>query len=153
MKKSKVTTAIHTETKQWNGKDLQKYTVAFENGESGTLTVFPNGTIPTIGLEMEYEIIDNGYGAEIKIPKKGGAGGGFAKWTPEQVAQQDAVKLTCAFIENRTDIKDWKQFFVECKSFMVAQIKAGQPAPVTPQQSTDIDKLVAGGGTVDDLPF
>ena len=122
MKTSKVKQIIPQADKDWNGKVLKKDLIIFENEENGTLTTFPDNTQPVIGDELSYEIIDNGFGAEVKLEKKGGKGGGFNKaWTPDQVAQQDAVKITCAAMSSGLDLKTWKQFFVECKDFMLHQ--------------------------------
>jgi len=145
MQTSKIKTVVHTGNKEWNGKVLKKYLVVFEDDQNGTLTVFPDGKEPNIGDEMTFEIIDNGYGAEIKPQKTGGGGGGFkAKtWTTPQIAQQDAVKLTCAYIEQRGDVTEWKQFFVEAKQFMIAQIEQGTPEP----------EKIKEVATEDGLPF
>ena len=144
MQTSKIKTVVHTGNKEWNGKVLKKYLVVFEDDQNGTLTVFPDGKEPAIGDEMTFEILDNGYGAEIK-PQKTGGGGGFKpkQWTPEQVAQQDAVKITCSAIESGLKLSDYKQFFIECKDFMVQMTKGNTPEPETVKET----------GTTDDLPF
>lgn len=115
-------------SKEWNGKTIQKDFIQFENDESGTLSTFPNDEKPVVGMEIEYEVVDNGFGAEIKKAKKGGGGfGGGKTWTPEQVAQQDAVKITAAALESgQLKVDDYKVFFVECKHFMIEATKPKQ---------------------------
>ena len=123
--KSKIVTIAQTGTNKWKDKDLVKHFVLFEDGSQGTLTTgFDDTPVPVVGDELEFDIVDNGFGNEIKLPRKGGAGGGFGggkRWSPQEVAQQDAIKITCSAIEAGLDLKHYKQFFVDCKSFMLNQ--------------------------------
>ena len=151
MQKGKIATVVHTGTSTWKDKTLEKYLVVFDNGDNGTLTTgfSADDKAPEIGDELEYTIEDKGFGNEIKLPRKSkgfSGGGGAKKWSTEQIAQQDAVKLTVAYLEQRSDIEDWKQFFVEAKQFMIAQIKAdeastpAEPVPAEPKKESE-DKL------------
>jgi len=160
MTKSKIVTIAKTGENTWKDKVLTKHFVQFENGENGTLTTgFTEDPVPVVGDELEYTIEDKGFGAEIKLPRKAGSGGGgfggAKKWTPSQIAQQDAIKLTQSYIQAGGDLKYWKQFFLEAKEFMVQQIELenapkptvianapNQPAP------TLVDEL-----SKNDLPF
>ena len=136
-------------TNQWKGKTLVKWFVMFEDNSNGTLTTgFDETEPPKVGDEIEYETEDKGFGVEIKLPRKGGFGGGGFKaksWSPAQVAQQDAVKLTQSYIQSGGDLKFWKAFFVECKEFMIAQIEEKPTQPETLIDTTDPAK--------DKLPF
>jgi len=126
MKKSKITTVAPQPSKDWNGKTLLKDFVMFENGDSGTVTTFPDNKQPVVGDELEYDINETQWGTEIKLPKVGGGGGFKAKaWTPAQVAQQDAVKITSAALQGGIlKPEDYRAFFSEAKAFLVAQIEA-----------------------------
>ena len=139
--KNTVKTIAKSGENQWKDKTLEKWFIQFADNTNGTLTTgFTEDPPPAVGDEIEYEIEDKGFGIEIKLPRKGGSGGGFGgakKWTPEQVAQQDAVKITSAAIEGGLDLKHWKQFFVECKDFMLHQSK---PASVITETDMGIDK-------------
>ena len=133
-----VKTIAKTGENNWKDKVLTKWFVQFEDEKNGTLTTgFDESAPPLIGDEIEYDIVDNGYyGAEIKLPRTGGSGGGFGgkKWTPEQVAQQDAVKITCSAIEAGLDLKHYKQFFVDCKSFMLNQDQPKAATTITEKE-------------------
>lgn len=156
MNKSKIKTVVHTGSNQWKDKTLQKYLVVFENDDNGTLTTgFKDGDkAPEVGEELEYNLEDKGFGNEVKLVKAGGAGGGFkAKaWSAEQIAQQDAVKLTVAYIEQRATVEDWKQFFIEAKAFMIQMIKADEASKPAELIEALKDPTVIDG-TKDDLPF
>ena len=125
--KNRVKTIAKSGENKWKDKVLSKWFVQFEDGTNGTLTTGFDETLPpAIGDELEYELEDKGFGMEIKLPRKGGAGfGGGKKWTPDQVAQQDAVKLTSAAFSAGLNLNDWKRFFIECKQFMLHQEKEG----------------------------
>ena len=122
--KQKIKTIAVSGTNQWKDKELTKHFIQFEDMTNGTLTTgFDDTPPPVVGDELEYDIVDNGYGTEIKLPRKAGfKGGGGTKWSTEQVAQQNATNLTVAYIEGGGDIKFWKKFFVEAKEFMIVQI-------------------------------
>ena len=144
--KSKIVTIAKTGENNWKDKVLTKHFVQFENGENGTLTTgFTEDPVPVVGDELEYTIEDKGFGAEIKLPRKAGSGGGGfggRQWSPEQVAQQDAIKLTSSYIQSGGDLKFWKQFFVEAKAFMVDQITAsGSPVENKETPTSTEDKL------------
>ncbi|GAG85277.1 unnamed protein product [marine sediment metagenome] len=149
-KTSKLITIIHTGEREYEGRKGQQYTVKFENGDSGQLEVWGDSKPPAEGETVSYELNETSFGTRIKLPRKSGGGGfgGAKKWTPQDVAQQDAIKLTCAAIEAGLDLKYYKQFFVECKSFMLHQEKEaltekdlGMPddkaAPVIQAEETD----------------
>ena len=144
--KAVIKTIVKSGENQWKDKTLVKWFVQFEDETNGTLTTgFDETPPPEVGAELEFDVVDNGFGNEIKLPRKGGFGGGGAKkWSTEQIAQQDSIKLTCAYIESGGDLKFWKQFFVEAKEFMIQSID-NKPQPVT----DTVDKE----GVVDDLPF
>ena len=149
MTKSKIITIAKTGENIWKDKTLTKHFVQFENGENGTLTTgFTDDPAPLVGAELEYTIEDNGFGKEIKLPRTGGGGGGFKSkaWTPDQVAQQDAIKLTQSYIQSGADLKFWKQFFIEAKEFMLI---ATAPKP-TQVANAPAQPVEAG---LDDLPF
>ena len=140
MQKSKITQVVHTGTNDW--KDKGTLTKGFQGVEPA----------PEIGEELEYTIETTNFGTEIKLPKKGGGGfkGGAKQWTTEQIAQQDAVKLTSSYIANGNDLKFWKAFFIEAKEFMIAQIdpKDDIKVELPANQPTPEAK-----GVKDDLPF
>ena len=124
MQKNKIKTIAVSGTNQWKDKTLTKHFIQFEDDTNGTLTTgFDDTPPPIVGDEIEYDLVDNGYGNEIKLPRNTSGFKGGAKWTPEQVAQQDAIKLTCAYIESSNDLKFWKQFFLQAKEFMLVSIK------------------------------
>ena len=135
MTKQRIKTIAQSGTNKWKDKDLVKWFVQFEDMTNGTLTTgFDETPPPKEGDEIEYTIEDKGFGIEIKLARAGGGGGG-KKWTPEQVAQQDAVKITCAALHAGLPVGEYKSFFVECKSFMVemdstpkAELPTAQPA-------------------------
>ena len=132
--KNTVKTIAKSGENKWKDKTLSKWFVQFEDNTNGTLTTGfqDDDVVPAIGDVLEYETEDKGFGIEIKIPRKTGGfgfGGGAKKWTPEQVAQQDAVKITAAAIESgNLPLVEYKQFFVECKQFMVIQASDTKPA-------------------------
>ncbi len=127
MKTSKVVTIAVSGNSSWNGKELTKHFVLFENGETGTLTTgFQEGeVVPIIGAELSYEIVDKGFGPEVKLERKSTSTGFKSKaWSPEQVSQQDAIKITSAALDGgKLELADYKLFFIECKNFMLEQIK------------------------------
>ena len=148
-----------TGTSQWKDKNLTKHFCLLEDGNNGTLTTgFTDEPAPKEGEEIEYTLEDKGFGNEIKLARKpGGGGGGFASkaWTPNQVAQQDAVKLTVAYITAGADLKHWKDFFVSAKTFMVANIEDKvTPVEVTTKTASlrsPVSEQIELGA--DDLPF
>ena len=156
---------MQTGSSEWQGKALTKFSLEMENGDTGTYTIGFKDTdvAPVIGQELDYEMTDRGYGNEIKPNRPafaGGGGGGFKKWTPAQVAQQDAVKLTCSALEGGLDLKLWKQFFLSAKTFMVENNET--PVDDIKAQATHIERaqaMVSKGiptppqFTDDDLPF
>lgn len=150
--KSKIVTIAESGRNQWKDKELVKHFVLFEDGQTGTLTTgFDDSPVPTVGEELEFTIEDNGFGKEVKLPKKAFKGGGGARqWTPEQVAQQDAVKLTQSYIQGGHDLKYWKQFFVETKEFMIAQIKN---EVATQEVQVDFPEHLKKKESHNDLPF
>ena len=84
----------------------------FEDETGGTLTTgFDATPPPVIGDELEYDMVDNGFGNEVKLQRKGGFGGGAKKWSPEDVAQQDAGKLTVAALQGGMALGEYKAFF------------------------------------------
>ena len=163
--KSKIKQVMQTGSSEWQGKTLTKFSLEMDNGDTGTFTIGFKDTdsVPVIGQELDYEMADRGYGNEIKPnrPAFSGGGGGFKKWTPAQVAQQDAVKLTCSALEGGTlPLKQWKEFFLSAKTFMVENNETPVEAVSTP--ATHIDKAqaminsgipTAPEATDDDLPF
>ena len=134
--KNTIKTIAISGTNNWKDKVLTKHFIQFIDDTNGTLTTgFDDTPAPVVGDELEYDIQGNGYGTEIKLPRKSGSGGGFGgakKWTSEQIAQQDAIKLTCAYIESGADLKFYKAFFTEAKQFMVASIDSKEVHPTQP---------------------
>ena len=159
MKTSKITQVVHTGTNDWKDKKLEKYLLVFENGDNGTLTKGFQGVepAPEVGETLDYDIETTNFGTEIKLPRKAGSGGGFGgakKWSAEQIAQQDAVKLTSSYIANGNDLKFWKAFFIEAKEFMIAQIKEEAKTDIKaelPANSPTPEPI--DNGVKDDLPF
>ena len=140
-----IKTIVKSGENQWKDKTLTKWFIQFEDETNGTLTTgFDETEPPKEGQEIECTIEETNFGTEIKLPRKTGFGGGAKKWSTEQIAQQDSIKLTCAYIESGGELKFWKQFFVEAKQFMIQSID-GKPQPVT--------GTVKEEGVVDDLPF
>ena len=132
MQTSKIKTIIPQPDKEWNGKILRKRSLLLEDGTAGTVTLFPEAAELAEGQEIEYESEDKGYGVEIKLKREGGGGGGFKSkaWTPEQVAQQDAVKITCSALESgKLELKDWQMFFDQTKEFMLSKSTKADDLP------------------------
>jgi hypothetical protein len=147
MTKSKITQVVQTGTSTWKDKNLTKYLIVFENTENGTYTTGFNDTdkAPVVGDEMEYSIVDNGFGAEVKVARAGGGGGFKAKaWTPKQVATQNAIKVLCSAIEGGLDLKHYQKFYIDCFEFMM-----------TMENNEETAKPVVEGTVEenDDLPF
>ena len=143
MTKQKIKTIAQSGVNKWTNKqgevkDLVKWFVQFEDNTNGTLTTgFDPTPPPVVGDEIEYTIEDKGFGIEIKLARAGGGGGfggGGKKWTPEQVAQQDAVKIVCAALHAGLPIGEYKSFFVECKAFMVEMDKPKAAGSITEAQ-------------------
>ena len=169
MKKSKVILAAFS--RQWEGKYgiMYDHTVTFENLDTGTYTSkTQEQTKFIVGQEVEYETQPNeGYPDKIKPVntfQQNGQPGGSNKWTADEVAQQDTIKLTVAAISAGLPLKHYKQFFVECKSFMLEQSKEatviteqnmGMPAPAAQDNlaAVPVTPQVPAIEDVDDLPF
>ena len=140
MQKQKIKTIAQSGTNKWKDKDLVKWFVQFEDNTNGTLTTgFDDTPPPVVGDVIEYTIEDKGFGIEIKLARAGGGGGfggfGGKKWTPEAVAQQDAIKITAAAIESgNLPIAEYKQFFIECNAFMVEMDKPKAAGSITEAQ-------------------
>ena len=118
-----IKTIVKSGENQWKDKTLVKWFVQFTDETNGTLTTgFDETPPPKEGEEIECEIVETNFGTEVKLPRKAGFKGGGQKWSTEQIAQQDSIKLTCAYIEAGNDLKFWKQFFVEAKEFMIHSI-------------------------------
>ena len=121
MEKKVIKVIVKGADKDWQGKVLRKRTIVFEDDSNGELTLFPDNAEPEVGQELEYEIIDNGYGAEIKLKKTGGSGGGFNKRTPEDLAMLNSNAIIKSLIESKqVTEKDWKQTYVECYKFFIS---------------------------------
>ncbi len=164
MQKSKIQQVMQTGQSEWQGKQLTKFTLAMDNGDTGVYTIGfgADDKVPVVGDELEYEVLDKGYGPEIKPAKKAFAGGGgFKKWTPEQVAEQNALKITVAAIEAGLKLKDYKACYTDAYKFFLkpdpAQVKThmqeaqamvdhGMPPKPSIQNNQPSE-------TEDDLPF
>ena len=120
MEKKKIKVVVVGADKEWNGKVLRKRTIVFEDDTNGELTLFPEAAEPEVGQELEFDIVDNGYGAEIKLKKTGGGGGGFSKRTPEDLAMLNSNAVIKSLIESQqVKLSDWKQHYVECYKFFI----------------------------------
>jgi len=159
MSKSRILQAMQTGQSEWQGKQLTKFALKMENGDTGTYTIGFKETdkVPEAGDELDYEIADRGYGPEIKPNKPAfSGGGGFKKWTPEQVSEQNAVKLTCSALEGgNLELKDYKSFYTDCYNWFLTDAKAKE---VTPTHAQKAEAMLNSGvpsapGTTDDLPF
>jgi hypothetical protein len=143
MESKKVKLVLKLASKDWNGKELRKRTIVFEDDTNGELTLFPDNEEVEVGQVLEYTTEDRGYGLEIKLPRKsgGGGGGGFggAKKTPAQEANLNAIAVTKSALEgDKLYPKDWKAFYVEAYNFFLSF--ANDPENSKP-------------GVVDDLPW
>jgi len=143
MKKSKIVTIVHTGERDFDGRKGQQFTVFFENGDAGQMEVWGNSPTPKVGEEIEYETSEYQGQKRFKIKKAAYSGGGGGKqWSTEQIAQHDAIELTSSYIQSGGDLKFWKQFFVEAKSFMVEQITAsGSPVANKETPTSTEDKI------------
>ena len=152
MEKKVIKTVINGQDKDWNGKVLRKRTIVFNDESNGELTLFPDNEEVVVGQELEFEFENTQWGVQIKVPKKGGGGfgGGGKRWSKSEVAQQDAVKITCAALHAGLPVGEYKSFFVECKAFMV---EMDNPKEVVNAQHTqpnvDMSKINPATG----LPF
>jgi len=82
--KSKIKTIVQSGQNQWKDRTLTKWFVQFEDDSKP----------PNVGEEIEYEIVDNGFGNEIKLPRKGGPG--FRKENPatqRSIERQKAAQI------------------------------------------------------------
>lgn len=128
MTKSKITQVFPTGSSEWNGKQLNKFLVTLENGENGTLTTgfSADDKTPEAGQELEYTLEDKGFGPEIKPVRAGGGsrGGGFAKKTPEQEANLNAIAITKSALEGtKMPLSEWKQTYIEAYTFFLGFAK------------------------------
>ena len=82
MQKSKVKTIAQSGQNNWKDKVLTKWFVQLEDGSNGTLTTGFRDTekAPEVGEEIEFEIVDKGFGPEIKLKQEGGGGGASGGW-------------------------------------------------------------------------
>jgi hypothetical protein len=141
MESKKVKLVLKLADKDWNGKVLRKRTIIFEDDTNGELTLFPDNEEVEPGQVLEYTTEDRGYGIEIKLPRKsgGGGGGGFAKKTPAQEANLNAIAVTKSALEgDKLYPKDWKAFYIEAYNFFLQF--ASDPENSKP-------------GVIDDLPW
>ena len=143
MSKSTITVATQTGQSEWNGKTLTKYFVQFANEENGTLTTgfSDQDKVPMLGEEMEYTITDKGFGNEVRAVKAAFGGGGFKSksWSPEQISEQNSVKVTCAALEGgKLELKDYKAFYTDCYNWFLTDAKAKDAAPTHMQKAQEM---------------
>jgi hypothetical protein len=139
MEKKKVKLVLKLADKDWNGKVLRKRTIVFEDDTNGELTLFPDNPEVEAGQVLEYTTEDRGYGLEIKLPKtSGGGGGGFAKKTPAQEANLNAIAITKSALEGGLKLDTWKATYIEAYNFFLGF--AANPENAKP-------------GVIDDLPW
>ena len=107
---------------------------------------------------MEYTITDKGFGNEVRAVKAfAGGGGGFKSkaWSPEQVSEQNAVKVLCSALEGgKLELKDYKAFYTDCYLFMLNEGKT--PKEVEPTHLEKAAAVVSNGlpkPPSEDLPF
>ena len=126
MSKSKITVVVPQPDRNWGEKILKKDLLVFENGETGIYTTFPDKTQPTVGEELDFEIVDKGFGAEVK-PVTGGTGGGgrpAQKKTPEQEAMICSVAICKSALEGgKLEISGVKTTYLEMYAFFLHTIK------------------------------
>ena len=121
METKKIKVVLKGQDKEWNGKVLRKRTIQFEDETTGELTLFPDNAEPEVGQELEFEMIDNGYGAEIKLKKTGGGGGfGGNRRTPHDLAMLNTNAIIKSMIESKQVLlADYKQHYVEAYKFFL----------------------------------
>lgn len=126
MQKAKIQTLTHLRDKG----DAKIYMVTTEDGLAGEYYSHKGEAPFKVGDEVECSVEQSDFGPKFKLASSGGGGGFKAKqWTPEQVAQQDAVKITAAALQGGAlKVEDYKIFFGECKQFMIESAKA-EPLP------------------------
>lgn len=160
MQKSKVKTIAQSGQNNWKDKVLTKWFVQLEDGSNGTLTTGFKDTekAPEVGEEIEFEIVDKGFGPEIKLKQEGGGGGGFGGRgeSPEKrrsIQKQTALKEAVLFVgyqdpKHRTGeaviriaekFSDWLAEEPQPKATPApANLRA---VPVTPQAEPEGDDL------------
>ena len=122
METRKIKMILKGADKDWQGKVLRKRTIVFEDDTNGELTLFPDNPEPEVGQDLEFEMVDNGYGNEIKMKKTGGGGGGgFSKRTPHDLATLNSNAIIKSMIESQqVKLADWKQHYVETYKFFAS---------------------------------